>query len=153
MREHAAPCHDLRNREVTRMQAQTPNAPGLRTFSRAYLGFPDQLRQVRAALARILDGCPVAEDAVLLASEIASSAILFSNSGKKGGQFTVRAELHPGDYVWIEVEDQGGPWEEHDRSESHGLRVVARIAGDGNWGIEGSVNGRVAWFRLDWNAT
>ncbi len=118
-------------------QAQTPQGPGLRTFNRAYLGFPDQLRQVRAALVRLLDGCPVAGDAVLLASEIASNAVRHSNGGKKGGQFTVRAELHPGDYVWIEVEDQGGPWEEHDRSESHGLPTVARIAGDGNWGDRG----------------
>jgi hypothetical protein len=30
------------------------------------------------------------------------------------------------------------------------LAVVAAIAGDGNWGIEGDDSCRVAWFRLDW---
>jgi hypothetical protein len=37
-------------------------------------------------------------------------AALHSGSRLPGGQFTVRAEIHPGDYVWIEVEDNGGPW-------------------------------------------
>src|ERR1017187_942415 len=45
-----------------------------------------------------------------LACEMAANAALHSHSALPGGQFTVRAELSPGDYVWIEVEDQGGFW-------------------------------------------
>jgi len=57
---------------------------------------------VRAAVARYLDGCPVADDAVLVVSEIAANAVLHSQSS--GEFFTVRCELYP-DYVWVECED------------------------------------------------
>ena len=60
-------------------------------YTGTFRGRPDQVRQVRAAVARYLDGCPVAEDAVLAVSEIASNSVLHSQSS--GGLFTVRCEL------------------------------------------------------------
>ncbi|MBV9381386.1 MAG: ATP-binding protein [Streptosporangiaceae bacterium] len=92
----------------------------------------------------------------MLASELCANAVLHSNSRHAGGQFTVRAELHPGDYVWIEVEDQGGLWtdREPDPDRPHGLDIVREVAGDGNWGIDGNAPlPRTVWFRLDWPVT
>jgi serine/threonine-protein kinase RsbW len=124
-----------------------------RTFIRRYPGERGQARLVRAALALLLDGCPRADDAVLIASELAANAGVHSNSAAPGGQFTVRAEVYCGDYVWIEVEDQGGPWirgENHD-GYVHGLALVDAVVGTGNWGIDGDAErGRIVWARLDW---
>jgi two-component sensor histidine kinase len=120
-------------------------------FERAYPGTASQPRHVRADLAAV-DGCPAAESLLLLASELATNAILHSRSGHPERTFTVRATLSPGAYARVEVEDQGGPWtaDEHDVERGRGLAIVAAVAGDGNWGIEGDAACRVAWFRLDW---
>ena len=55
-------------------------------------------------------GCPVADDAVCLLSELCANAILHSDSGKTGGTFTVRARHVVDRYVRGEVEDQGSDW-------------------------------------------
>ena len=71
-------------------------------------------------------------------------------SGSRGEFFTVRAELHA-DYVWIEAEDLGGPWQ-HSRPDSrpHGLDVVQALTGPDGWGTETtSDGGRIVWARLD----
>ena len=49
---------------------------------------------MRHAVARHLAGCPAADDAILIASELAANAIMHSAS--RGQFFTVRAELYPG---------------------------------------------------------
>ena len=97
--------------------------------------------------------CPVADDLVLLASELVTNAILHSRSGHPARTFAVRATLYPGDYAWVEVTDQGGGWtaDEHDDEHGRGLAIVAAIAGDGNWGIDGDAASRTTWFRLNWH--
>jgi hypothetical protein len=52
----------------------------------------------------------------------------------------------------VEIADQGGAWtpDKHGEEHGRGLAVVAAVAGDGNWGIDGGDHSRVAWFRLDW---
>jgi anti-sigma regulatory factor (Ser/Thr protein kinase) len=84
---------------------------------------------------------------------LATNAILHTRSGHPDRLFTVRATLYPDDYVWVEVIDQGGAWtsDDHDDDHGRGLTIVAAIAGDGNWGIDGDAACRVAWFRLDWH--
>jgi hypothetical protein len=79
---------------------------------------------VKRFLRAALEGCPQADDAVLCLSELASNSVLHSNSRKPGGTFTVRATSYEGDYVYIEVEDHGGPWQEPARrgGRPHGLR-------------------------------
>jgi anti-sigma regulatory factor (Ser/Thr protein kinase) len=131
---------------------QTTTASEAITFEREYPGTADQPAQVRADLGEISTGCPVSEEIVLLASELASNAVLHSRSGRPGRTFTVRAALYPGDYAWVEVVDQGGPWvaERHDEEHGRGLAIVASVAGDRNWGIDGDSASRVAWFRLAW---
>jgi len=134
---------------MTQTQPKTPEAI---TFERAYPGTTGQPRKVRADLAVIAGGFPAVDELLLLASELATNAILHSQSGHPGHRFTIRATLYPGDYAWIEVVDQGGAWTRngHDDEHGRGLEVVAGIAGDGNWGIDGDERSRVAWFRLDW---
>ena len=133
------------------MHTQT-TAPKAIAFERSYPGTTDQPRRVRADLADIARPCPASEELVLLASELATNAVLHSRSGHPDRTFTVRAVLYPGDYAWVEVIDEGGAWapDAYDDEHGRGLTLVAIVAGDGNWGIEGDDASRVAWFRLGW---
>ena len=135
------------------MRAPTPRAPEAVTFERDYRGTIDQAQHVRADLARVAAGCPISDDLLLLASELSTNAILHSRSGHPDRTFTVRVTLYPGDYAWGEVIDQGGAWATDQLDDEHGrgLAIVAAVAGDGNWGIEGSATSRLAWFRLNWH--
>jgi anti-sigma regulatory factor (Ser/Thr protein kinase) len=135
------------------MQMDTPEAPEKITFERDYPGEASQASRVRADLAAIATGCPAAEDLILMASELVANATMHSRSGDPGGRFTVRANLYPGNYAWIEVIDQGGPWTPPAPGDEHGrgLEIVAAIAGPGNWGIDGGTSCHVAWFRLNWH--
>lgn len=134
------------------VRTQLTKAPKAITFDRVYPGTISQPGRVRSDLAEITRQYPVADDVALLASELATNAILHTRSGHPGRVFTVRATLYPGDYAWVEVADAGGDWsmDEHDDEHGRGLAIVAAIAGDGNWGIEGDSASRVVWFRLDW---
>ena len=122
-----------------------------RTWSRTFPGRPDQIRHARQCLAPILDSCPVADDAILCLSELATNSVIHSDSRKPGGTFTVRAEIRDGEYVRLEVRDGGGPWLErrHTHGRSHGLAIVRDLATDS--GVSGdALSGRIAWARLDW---
>lgn len=133
-------------------EAKASKPPEATTFDQSYPGTIDQVRIVRADLAAVARTCPVADDLIQLASELATNAILHSRSGHPDRAFTVRAYLYPGDYAWVEVADLGGEWTEdkHDDEHGRGLAIVAAVVGDGNWGIEGDTASRVAWFRLGW---
>ena len=71
-------------------------------YTGTFPGLPDQVQHARHAVARYLDGHPVTDDAVLIVSELASNAVLHSDSA--GGFFTVSVELHE-TYCYIEVEE------------------------------------------------
>jgi anti-sigma regulatory factor (Ser/Thr protein kinase) len=135
------------------MQTKATRAPDVITFERDYPGTTNQTHQVRADLAEIAHECPVVDEVVLLASELATNAVLHSRSGHPGLTFAVHAALFPGDSAWVAVIDHGGPWipGRCDPEHGRGLTVVAAIAGAGNWGIGSNANCRVAWFRLDWS--
>jgi serine/threonine-protein kinase RsbW len=136
----------------TWLRVHSSENPGLRSFGRAYPGRPEQVRLVRSDLAAVLNGSPVADETVLVASEMAANAVTHSSSRLPGGRFIVRAEVCAGDRVWVQVEDQGGAWAGHHPRDDrpHGLDIVQAIAGEGNWGIAGDALGRVAWARLRW---
>ena len=134
------------------VRTRIAKAPRAISFECSYPGTADQPHNVRADLAKVAEQCPIANDLVLLASELATNAIVHSRSGRPDRWFTVRAVLYPGDYAWVEVADLGGAWGRAARDDEHGrgLSIVAAVAGDGNWGIDGDEAARVAWFRLDW---
>lgn len=136
-----------------RRKAESSKPPDLRNFGQVYPGTPEQVQSVRADLRGFLTGCPIADETILVASELAANAATHSSSRQPGGRFIVRAEVRPGDYAWIEVEDQGGMWAGHHPRDGrpHGLEIVQTIAGDRSWGIGGDATfGRVAWARLGW---
>ncbi len=116
-----------------------------------YPGRPDQVQRARRDVARHLAGHPATDDAVLITSELASNAIVHSDS--KGVFFTVRAEIFPG-YIWLEVEDLGGHWnlKPRDAARPRGLDVVEALADPDNWGMDGGQGGRVVWCRLELEA-
>jgi anti-sigma regulatory factor (Ser/Thr protein kinase) len=125
------------------------------TCSHSYPGTPDQAAQARALLACLLRGCPVADDAVLLCSELCANATVHSDSRRPGGEFSVHIKICQGDgWVWCGVEDQGGPWKNRPRDPErmHGLDIVAALAGRGCWGVVTETSGRLVWFRLGWQA-
>jgi anti-sigma regulatory factor (Ser/Thr protein kinase) len=99
-------------------------------------------------VARYLAGCPVADDATVIASELATNAAIHSAS--QGRFFTLRCEVHAS-HCRVEVEDLGGPWRrETGQDRPHGLDIVEALAGAGNWGVSGDSSGRAVWARLSW---
>jgi serine/threonine-protein kinase RsbW len=87
----------------------TPARPGKGEWlwEQAFPGTADQVRHVRSGVRTVLDGCGAEETAVHLLSELSANAVLHSRSGRAGGEFIVRLQHSPGDYVWGEVEDAG----------------------------------------------
>ena len=117
---------------------------------RRFAAQPAQVGAARRFLAVLLAGAPVAAEAVLCLSELASNAITHSRSGDRGGWFTVRAS-HAGGLIRVEVEDQGGPWAPGGNADvegGRGLLIVAELATA--WGRSGSGEaGWTVWFTLD----
>jgi serine/threonine-protein kinase RsbW len=122
-----------------------------RLWEQPYPGTIDQVRHVRAALREFLGACPVADDAVHLLSEVCANAIVHSDSGKRGGTFTVRVQHFLNSYVWGEVEDQGSTWDGRLSTSArhpHGLYLLKRLASD--CGVERIRRVHVVWFRIDY---
>ena len=128
--------------------ATAARAPAV--HERVYPAESRQIRAVRADLRRLLADCPAAEEVVLCASELATNAALHSDSRQPGGEFTVRAQIHRGYRVTIEVEDSGGVWAGlpalDDRP--HGLDIIRALAAE--CGVRLNQSGRTVWVRLDW---
>ncbi len=127
----------------------TTTAPQL-TWSCTLPASASQVREARRWLARILDGSPAADDAILCLSELATNAVTHSSSGQLGGSFTIRADIRHGDRVRVEVEDEGGPWSRPvcaDEQHGRGLVIVGTLARD--WGISGhSYSGWTVWAEI-----
>ncbi len=132
------------------MPTPPPRTLTLVSTGTTYPGTTRHIRTVRDDLRRLLDGCPIADDLVLCASELAANAVLHSHSGSPGGTFTVHATISPGDYARVEVRDNGGSWTPAvtGPSPGHGLDIVRALAAD--WGIDGDHRTRTIWARLAW---
>ena len=117
---------------------------------RRFAAKPAQVGAARRFLAALLAGVPVAAEAVLCLSELASNAITHSRSGDPGGWFTVRAS-HAGGLIRVEVEDQGGPWAPGGNADVEGGRGLLIVAGlAAAWGRSGSSEaGWTVWFTMD----
>jgi anti-sigma regulatory factor (Ser/Thr protein kinase) len=129
--------------------------PAPRAFALAtsvtYPGTTEHIRIVRADLRAVLHECPMADDVILCASELAANAAIHSQSRLPGGTFTVRAKISLGGYAWVEVEDNGGPTDPaiRDSAGHHGLDIVHALATD--WGIDSNHTTRTIWARFDWS--
>jgi anti-sigma regulatory factor (Ser/Thr protein kinase) len=122
----------------------------LRSSDATYPGNTEHIRAVRADLRALLGDCPMADDVILCASELAANAAIHSRSRLPGATFTVYGEIDPGHYAWIGVEDDGGPWIplSSDPTRSHGLEIVSALAS--RWGVDGDQATRTIWARFDW---
>ena len=126
----------------------TRPAPAAVGYTGVFPGRADQIGRARREVARYLADCPVASDALIVLSELATNAVLHSRS--KHDFFTVHAELTDG-HARLVVEDAGGTWEPPGPAETdggRGLQIVAALADA--WGIDGDASGRVVWARLTW---
>jgi anti-sigma regulatory factor (Ser/Thr protein kinase) len=119
---------------------------------RVFLGSHHEVRNVREFIAQVVDGCPVADDVVLLASEVVTNAIVHTASGS-GGTFTV--VVQPGGrMIRVEVHDGGSETPPDVRpaddlaGSGRGLSLVDSLAT--RWGHLGDPNGRVVWFEAEW---
>jgi two-component sensor histidine kinase len=114
-------------------------------FVSSYAGVPGEVANVRREVGIYLDGCSVRDDVILIVSELASNAIMHSNSAD--AIFTVRVELCKG-YAFVECEDLGGPWlPTLDNERPHGLDVLELLTPC--WGITGGGDTtRVVWARV-----
>ena len=132
------------------MRPRASEALALRTIEVTYPGAAQYVSAVRADLRLLLRDCPLADEVILCASELAANAALHSSSRKPGGTFTVRAEISPGHYACVEVEDNGGPWTPKitDSTGHHGWDIVRAVASD--WGIDEDCATRTTWARFDW---
>jgi Histidine kinase-like ATPase domain len=128
--------------DVVAVQAST-------RYTGTFHGRAEEVRQVRREIADYLGGCPVADDIVLIASELAANAILHTQS--RGSTFTVRCHAGPGQ-VRIETEDLGGPWRRRNTGDRpHGLDIIEALTGPDGWGTEpAGTGGRTVWARLTW---
>ena len=132
------------------MHTSAARAHALGTRGVTYPGSIEHISTVRADLSALLHDCPVADDVILCASELAANAARHSDSRLPGGTFTVRAIISPGRYTRIEVQDNGGPWNQAmvDPARHHGLDIVRAVADE--WGIDGDHASRTIWARFDW---
>ena len=132
------------------MHTPAAKTVGLRTTDVTYPGGTEHIRAVRADMRAVLRDCPRVDDVILCASELAANAVLHSRSRLPGGTFTVRATVSSGLHARVEVEDNGGPWNQGmiDPTRHHGLDIVRAVADE--WGIDGDHTTRTIWARFDW---
>jgi hypothetical protein len=91
----------------------------------------------------------MADDIVLLMSELAGNAVRHSGSGADGGTFTARLLDLPGEYVLGVVEDGGSDWDGNLRDsarDASGLHLVLALSAD--CGVYGGRRKRAVWFRM-----
>ena len=123
-----------------------PSRPKRRVFP----GRPDQVACARRFISRVLAGCPVAADAVLLTSELVTNTLQHTATGT-GGDFEVIA-CHCPAGIRVTVTDDGS----HDTpalsprpalaTSGQGLMLVAALAA--RWGHQGNERGRTVWFEI-----
>ncbi|MGH3190176.1 MAG: ATP-binding protein [Streptosporangiaceae bacterium] len=119
-------------------------------YTATFHGRADEISRVRHEVARHLADCPATDEAVLVASEFSTNAILHSRS--RGGHFTIRIQRHPS-RVRVECQDAGGPWRRRhtDDDRPHGLSVVEALTGAAGWGVQVTGDGgRIVWATLTW---
>jgi len=109
------------------MHTPAPRTLPQRITDVTYPGGAEHIRAVHADLRAVLEDCPRADDVILCASELAANAALHSRSRLPGGTFMVRAIVNPDLCARIEVQDDGGPWNQGmiDPTRHHGLTSFA----------------------------
>jgi serine/threonine-protein kinase RsbW len=121
----------------------------LRTCERTFSAIPGQVSHARRFLADLVGDSELSADVITCLSELATNAVIHSDSRKPGGTFSVRVAVGPG-LIRVEVMDDGGAWRlvepPGDGQRGRGLVIVAAFATC--WGITTCTSGRTAWFEF-----
>lgn len=131
------------------------SAAGVRgtAWEQAYPGDEGQLRCLRAECRPLLRNCPIADDVILLMSELGGNAVRHSRSREANGTFTARLLDVPGQYVLGEIEDGGSGWSgdlQRSARNASGLDLLLKLSEA--CGVSGDPSRRVVWFRLRYPA-
>jgi anti-sigma regulatory factor (Ser/Thr protein kinase) len=124
-------------------------------WRRSFRGEAAQVGKVRQFVTALLAGCPVLDDALCCVTELASNAVVHSDS--KLGTFTVEVWLSD-QAVRLSVTDAGGDFAPSsvlpigtDLVEGgRGLAIVAALSS--RMGFGGNSAGRTFWAYLRWSA-
>jgi serine/threonine-protein kinase RsbW len=125
--------------------------PAVRTFPAA----ADRVRSVRAWVSAVLADHPRRDDAVLIASELATNVVRHV-----GGDYSVWV-LNAGGAAWIHVHDQGSANEPRiagvglDAEGGRGLLTVAAVAdahGSSAECRQAAISGRCSWAQIGMGA-
>lgn len=115
-------------------------------------GNPEFVPQVRRWTISTLGGdIPGVDLVVLVASELATNAIVHTASGEPGGKFTLHLATHA-DRWEVRVDDAGGPKHpevtaaEVDDVGGRGLAVVSEVSKE--WGVHGGEGARSVWAQI-----
>jgi len=126
----------------------------IRPRRRIFPGTTSQVGRARLFVGDVLDGCPAADEAILLTSELVTNAIAHTASGQ-GGKVIVT--VYRGDTrVRVDVQDDGSDQVPvahlagGARESGFGLELVELMAD--RWGHCGGPRHRVVWFMLEWKA-
>lgn len=135
------------------MSPTSATAAPRRSCTGSFPGRREHVRQARALITAFLDGCPIADDAILLLSELAANAVAHSASGTPGGTFIVRARVDDDGCLRAEVEDQGSGWDGNlgTAEAPHGLFLLRTLSAA--CGTRRGEQGWVTWFSLTVPAT
>lgn len=123
------------------MQASTthdrPRSEAVLGLARVFPGTPESVGQVRAFVAGAVPAGPAADDAVLMASELATNAVVHSASGQPGGMYSVEVTPAAPGMARIDVIDQGPLADPAARQPGFGagLGIVSQLAA--SFGAEG----------------
>lgn len=114
-------------------------------------GLASMVPPARAAVNNMLSGTPRVQDAVLVASELATNSVRHSVAREPGGTFELTVDVEPG-RVRIEVAD-GGPAQrmpvEDADEHGRGLEIVAELAD--KWGHDKAPGRSAHWAVLTWD--
>lgn len=121
------------------------------TRSRTFPGHSDQVGAARQFVREALGGRPCTDNAVLLASELVTNAVMHTASGGSGS-FDISVHQVPA-LLRVEVTDRGSPAVPTVAAagglaaSGRGLLLVEQLAA--RWGHRGGPAGRVVWCELD----
>jgi hypothetical protein len=117
-----------------------------------FKGEERQLGLLRLWLTSFLPECPARDDAISVATELGSNALLHTASGR-GGWFAVEVTRHQS-FIRIAVTDRGSPAEprvieDPDGEHGRGLLLVRGLSA--RTGVTGDRRSRAVWAEIAWD--
>ena len=116
--------------------------------AQSFPGRLEQIREARALAARMLHGCPGADDALLLISELATNASVHTASGQPRRHLHRAHPQPPPQLIYGEVEDQGSTWDGdlNAAQPPHGLFLLRALST--TCGTHCGTHGWITWFTI-----